>query len=60
MTTLFLIAVAGMALMACVGFYVGKTMQEKQIGEIKDAYTRQMAEMKEAFSRQLAQQKESY
>ena len=52
MTTLFLIAVAGMALMACVGFYVGKTMQEKQIGEIKDAYTRQMAEMKEAFSRQ--------
>ena len=46
--------------MACVGFYVGKTMQEKQIGEIKDAYTRQMAEMKEAFSRQLAQQKESY
>ena len=60
MTTLFLIAVAGMALMACVGFYVGKTMQERQIGEIKDAYTRQMAEMKEAFSRQLAQQKESY
>ena len=42
MTILFLIAVAGMALMAYVGYYIGKTSQERRISEIKDAYGRQL------------------
>lgn len=56
MTLLFLIAVAGMAVMAYVGFYIGKTSQERRIGEIKDAYGRQLDVLKEMNRKQVEDQ----
>ena len=56
MTILFLIAVAGMALMAYVGYYIGKTSQERRISEIKDAYGRQLDVLKEMNRKQVEDQ----
>ena len=56
MTILFLIAVAGMALMAYVGYYNGKTSQERRISEIKDAYGRQLDVLKEMNRKQVEDQ----
>ena len=53
MTILFLIALAGMALMAYVGYYIGKTSQERRISEIKDAYGRQLDVLKEINRKQV-------
>ena len=57
MTILFLIAVAGMALMAYVGYYIGKTSQERRISEIKDAYGRQLDVLKEMNRKQVEDQR---
>lgn len=56
MTILFLIALAGMALMAYVGYYIGKTSQERRISEIKDAYGRQLDVLKEMNRKQVEDQ----
>ena len=56
MTILFLIAVAGMSLMAYVGYYIGKTSQERRISEIKDAYGRQLDVLKEMNRKQVEDQ----
>ena len=56
MTILFFIAVAGMALMAYVGYYIGKTSQERRISEIKDAYGRQLDVLKEMNRKQVEDQ----
>ena len=56
MTILFLIAVAGMVLMAYVGYYIGKTSQERRISEIKDAYGRQLDVLKEMNRKQVEDQ----
>lgn len=56
MTILFLIAVAGMALMAYVGYYIGKTSQERRVSEIKDAYGRQLDVLKEMNRKQVEDQ----
>ena len=56
MTILFLIAGAGMALMAYVGYYIGKTSQERRISEIKDAYGRQLDVLKEMNRKQVEDQ----
>ena len=56
MTILCLIAVAGMALMAYVGYYIGKTSQERRISEIKDAYGRQLDVLKEMNRKQVEDQ----
>ena len=45
-----------MAVMAYVGFYIGKTSQERRIGEIKDAYGRQLDVLKEMNRKQVEDQ----
>ena len=45
-----------MALMAYVGYYIGKTSQERRISEIKDAYGRQLDVLKEMNRKQVEDQ----